>query len=525
MTCASPAFKRLILIGHLCLVMNAFAQDQIISEQLCIGGNSEDGANDLLPLTGGGFLLSGYSKSKHGDYTGNHGAEDFAVCRLKPNGDLKWGKVYGGSSSDVAYAATTFLNGYAIVGITASDDKQVTGNHGSNDGWLILINGNGKLVISKCFGGSGSDQFFDMVKTSDGGLLLAGQSASDDGDLTGAAPHGSNEVWLLKLDASANVQWSKCFGGTGADFCRSVIQTTDGNFVAACYSRSADGDFAEHYGPDYNSDVWVIKVDPSGNLLWSTLLGGSDDDYADDLLEDNEGNIWMGGQTNSDDYDIVVKHPGTDVWVVKLTADGTKLHSSCFGGNDADIFEGGLIQLDNNHLLISGSSLSTDVTNSKGGYDVWLANFDIDGNYISDYSYGGSGADFATDIELLPGNQVVLSGRTHSVNGDVTGLHGDFDQWFIRFNSVLKQQWPIEQESDFAAYPVPAGDKIYIRFPAEFEFTESAVRIFSTSGKFFPVQGLMMSDKSIAIASLFPGIYFVFLNDGKYSATIKFVKQ
>ena len=130
--------------------------------------------------------------------------------------------------------------------------------------------------------------------------MLAGQAISTDGDLTNAGANGSNEVWLLKLDANANIEWSKCFGGSGADFCRSAIQTSDGNYVAACYSRSNDGDFTEHYGPVYNSDVWVIKVDQSGNLLWSTLLGGSSDDYSDDLLEDNEGNIWMGGQSYSE---------------------------------------------------------------------------------------------------------------------------------------------------------------------------------------------------------------------------------
>ena len=507
------------------IVTPCLAQDQFITSQLCIGGNNVDVANNILLIPGGGFLLTGESESKHGDFTGNHGGEDFAVSWLKQNGQLKWAKQYGGSGDDVAFAAGNFLNGFAIAGITASTDKDVIGNHGSNDGWLALLNGNGALVTSKCFGGSGSDQFFDMVKTGDGGLLLAGQAISTDGDLTNAGANGSNEVWLLKLDANANIEWSKCFGGSGADFCRSAIQTSDGNYVAACYSRSNDGDFTEHYGPVYNSDVWVIKVDQSGNLLWSTLLGGSSDDYSDDLLEDNEGNIWMGGQSYSADFDITDHHGSMDVWVVKLASDGSKISSTSFGGSATDAFEGGLIQISNNHFMVAGNTVSTELYNHHGSYDAWLTNFDSDGTFISDYCYGGSKSDFATDLAALNGGKFAMCGRTISFNGDVSGAHGNFDKWFLLFDDELKLQSPVDQNSQFKLYPIPAIDKITIECPNDFEYQNATVTVFDIAGRIVYKDSFSISNTGINVNQWKAGIYYVRVKDGIYNEVIKMIRE
>src|SRR6185503_10911253 len=95
----------------------------------------------------------------------------------------------------------------------------------------------------KCLGGSGSEVFRNVDQTSDGGYIVIGSTASYDGDISGH--HGSTnnyDYWIVKLDASGNIQWQKCLGGLNDDIGYNIHLTSDGGYVVSGYSYSNDGD-------------------------------------------------------------------------------------------------------------------------------------------------------------------------------------------------------------------------------------------------------------------------------------------
>lgn len=140
---------------------------------------------------------------------------------------IEWQKHLGGSSQDAASAVCqTTDGGYIVTGTTSSYDEDVTGNYGQGDVWVVKLSANGNLQWHRCLGGSGPDGGSCVQQTVDGGYLIAGSTASNDGDVSGL--HGGGEFiydfWVVKLDGNGIIQWQKCLGGSGSDEVRAVQQ-------------------------------------------------------------------------------------------------------------------------------------------------------------------------------------------------------------------------------------------------------------------------------------------------------------
>src|SRR5690349_17064473 len=88
----------------------------------------------------------------------------------------------------------------------------------------------------KCLGGTSGDEAYSVQQTADGGYIVAGNTTSNDFDVSGN--HGLEDFWVVKLDAGGNIQWQKCLGGTGDDRAFSIQQTTDGGYVVTGQTNS-----------------------------------------------------------------------------------------------------------------------------------------------------------------------------------------------------------------------------------------------------------------------------------------------
>ena len=126
------------------------AQAPAIQWQKTLGGTGEDYAQSIQPTTDGGYIVAGWTNSNDGDVTGNHGIYDCWVVKLNPSGTIQWQKTLGGTSYDVAYSIQpTMDGGYIVAGYTASNDGDVTGNHGSYDYWVVKLNPSGTIQWKK----------------------------------------------------------------------------------------------------------------------------------------------------------------------------------------------------------------------------------------------------------------------------------------------------------------------------------------------------------------------------------------
>lgn len=136
----------------------------------------------------------------------------------------------------------------------------------------------------KCLGGSLQDESYCIQQTNDGGFIAVGFSLSNNNDVSGNHDTTGNywDCWVIKLDSAGLLQWQKCLGNSFYDEAFSVIQNSNGEYVIAESTLSNDGDVTNFHG---NKDVWIIKLDSSGNLIWQKCLGGSLNDEVRSIIQ------------------------------------------------------------------------------------------------------------------------------------------------------------------------------------------------------------------------------------------------
>jgi hypothetical protein len=157
------------------------------------------------------------------------------------------------------------------------------------------------------------DELMAATEASDGSITLTGATASNDGD--GRANKGGTDVWIVKLDVSGNLLWQKSYGGTGADNGRYIVPGSNGGYVVIGTSSSHDGDVADGHGGD---DAWVLALDGSGNLVGQKSFGGSGGDYPVMVQQGADSFYTLIGVTNSNDGDGTGNHGISDAWAVKF---------------------------------------------------------------------------------------------------------------------------------------------------------------------------------------------------------------
>lgn len=119
----------------------------------------------------------------------------------------------------------------------------------------------GVITWAKTFGGSNKDYVQIIQQTADGGYIVVGDSFSNDGDVSGN--HDKWNYWIVKLDSSGNIQWQKSLGGSSDENVRSLQQTSDGGYVIAGNSYSNDGNVSDNHG---SCDYWIVKLNENGEI-------------------------------------------------------------------------------------------------------------------------------------------------------------------------------------------------------------------------------------------------------------------
>ncbi len=336
--------------------------------QKSLGGSAPDVGYSIRQTTDGGYIVAGYTGSNNGNVSGYHGLRDAWVVKLDNTGAVQWQRCLGGSVYDEAYSVLqTADGGYMIAGYTGSTNGDVSGNHGIYDAWIVKLNSTGVLQWQKCIGGSGSDFAYAIQPTSDGGFAVVANTQSNDGDVSGN--HGNWDIWALKLDAAGVLQWQKCLGGSGADQGYSLLQSSDGGYAIAGYTGSTNGDVSGNHGAQ---DGWVVKLSNMGSLQWQKCLGGTLADQTYSIVQSADGNYIVAGLVKSNNGDVGGNHGGDDAWMVELGPTGGLHWQKCLGGTEADGAYAIRSTTDGGYIL-AGSTASNngDVSGNHGGGDAW----------------------------------------------------------------------------------------------------------------------------------------------------------
>ena len=396
--------------------------------QKCIGGLLQDIPSKLIRSQDGNTLLLSNVDSKNGDIAFNHGSTDIWLSKLDPSGNIIWQKSIGGSSIDIGTGLSELTNGNLIIsGYTSSSNGDIPSNKGNFDVLLICANSNGNILWTKIFGGTQVDLCYSQLQTNDGGFILGGGSYSNDGDVSGN--HGDQDFWVMKADSTGNLVWQQSSGGSDIDVCYTLAKDKDENIFACGTTKSSNGDVSNQHG---NYDLWTIKYNPTGKILWSKTYGGTNYETAQTVIIDSHQKILIGGYTRSNNSDVIVNYGYGDSWIIQIDGEGNLLRQKNFGGSGSDNLYSILETADGGYLLTSGTtSKDINIENSLGQEDIWLYKTDISFNKEWSHNYGGSSNDRPVCILENPDGGFLLSGYTFSNNNDVSGQHGSADIWLL----------------------------------------------------------------------------------------------
>jgi hypothetical protein len=299
-------------------------------------GNALEQTND------GGYILAGTTWSSQGSNS------DVYVIRTDGEGREVWSRVYGGRGRDEGHSISeTTEGGYVICGHTDSFGQ------GDEDVFLIKIDGDGKEVWQRTYGGRGKDEGFSVRQTQDGGYVIAG--------LTDSFGQGRDDVYLMKTDGGGNLSWSKTFGGKGRDWARSVRQSRDGGYILA----GTTWPFEEKH-----SQVFMIKTDEHGGKIWEKTLGRRYGDYGYAVEQTVDGgyivvgNTWPSGRIGE-----------SKITLVKTDGKGDKVWAKTMGGRGSQ-YGRGVCQTFDGGYVIAGKTVREGADDD----DIYLAKTDEDGS-------------------------------------------------------------------------------------------------------------------------------------------------
>ena len=347
--------------------------------QNVIGGTQNDYLNNVEPTADGGYILGGtsFSDSTADKSENKNGAQDFWIVKTDASGNIVWENTIGGDAYDYLHIIHQTPDGGYIAGGYSdsglSGDKSEAGQ-GFIDYWIVKLDATGNIEWDNTIGGSGSDNLFDISLTSDGGYIVAGSSTSGiSGDKTEAAV--GNDYWILKLDGSGNIEWQNTIGGSTEDIPASIVQTGDGGYIVGGKSNSAiSGDKTE--AAVGGNDYWVIKLDASGNIEWQNTIGGTGSDIVNKVMQASDGEYMIAGTSASPlSGDKTEASMGLDdYWLVKIDELGVITWDNTIGGNKSDNLVDVQVTADNGYKL--GGYSSTGINGDKsvagfGGIDFW----------------------------------------------------------------------------------------------------------------------------------------------------------
>lgn len=299
-----------------------------------IGGPQNDECWQIKQTPDGGYIATGFTESY------GSGNKDAFLLKLNDNGTISWFRTYGGGGTEYGYDILVLNNGYLLSAQTDSWGA------GGNDMFVVKTTGNGTPVWGKTFGGTNHEGAYSVVPSADNQYVFTGTTGSF-GNLY--------QAFVTKIDTSGNVTWFKTYGdiGAGLDGGRSIINANGGGYVVAGYTNS--------FGAG-NYDLLAFKLDDAGNTNWTRTIGGASEEIAYHVTHDNSGGYLLGGYTKS------FGHGNNDVFIARLDNSGNQSWARATGGAGLDGGAGGPNYKTFHSLISAGASriMVADYTQSYG---------------------------------------------------------------------------------------------------------------------------------------------------------------
>ena len=340
------------------------------------GGIGDEVLHASLYTSDNCFLLVGESDS----FTDNH--YDVYIAKINQNGVLLWNTTYGGeglTEDDCAYAVIEISDGYLITGKTISLD-------GIGDDVLLLkIDKNGNKLWVQHFGGNAWDWGEDLLQTNDNSFLIAGTTQSFYG-----SPY---EIYLIKCDSNGNRIWRKTYSYSDNQYTSSIISVS-GNYFIVGTTKETTG---------VTSDIFLLKIDAEGKEVWYKQYGGSEKETAANIIQSGNHFI-ITGTTNS------YGNGRNDVYVIKVDLNGNIIWEKTVGSPSDESSQH--VQVISGTIIITGNTFKE----TGNSLDPYLITLDGNGKLSFNQTYGTKTYEKAISTHVVGSDTYYLTGYQGSNN-------------------------------------------------------------------------------------------------------------
>jgi regulation of enolase protein 1 (concanavalin A-like superfamily) len=380
------------------------------------GGAGSDMAYAIVATSDGNFIIAGETSS--------FGAGDPNVYLLKisPNGDTIWTRTYGGFHDDHAYAITPTQDGnFIVAGMTSSFGA------GGGDVYLLKISPNGDTIWTRTYGGIYNESARAITPTQDGNFIVAGEKYF----------LGDVYLYLLKISPKGDTVWTRTYGGLGNEnaIVAIITPTQDGNFIVAGATSTYTAG---------NGDVYLLKISPNGDTIWTRTYGGANYDWATAITPTQDGNFIVAGGTSSFGVEFY------DVYLLKISSKGETLWTRTYGGISIDKATT-IIPTQDGNFIVTGVTFSV----GTGSDDIYLLKISPQGDTVWTRTYGGANNYRANAITSTNDGNYIVAGWTST-----SGSQDDDD---ILFLSIISDRYA--RKDSLFTFKIPvSGDSLHFGY-------------------------------------------------------------
>lgn len=501
-----------------------------ITGQKTIGGADREYIDDVIQTEDGGFLMELTSRSGMTfDKTDSLiGPADWWIIKLDKNLNIEWQEAIGSEGPDGVISASECEDGYLLAGYTtdslATGDKTVI-NYGNTDNWIVKIDTLGNIQWQKVFGGTGVDWLDDMIQVNNRYYILS-SSMSDSSGTKSQDSRGGWDGWVYCIDKNGNLIWDKTIGGNKTDRFMNIKRKNNYLYLTGYSWSDISGEKTEaHFG---SSDMWIVKMDTGGNIIWDKTIGGHSKDVGFDLVFRNDTLCVMG--VSSSQYSgnkASLSFGKLDIWLKYIDDNKKLLFDTVYGGIKYD-YGGDILLNQRGNLILVGTSASPVSGNkTKPAWqvpykDMWVLEISPDGQIIWQKVIGGKNGDSPKRVFQTGNNKYVVFGSSISgATGDKTGFHrGKQDIWIVEIdaNVGIRENRPPATR----IYPNPGRNFVYIESKQA-----GTVKIYSSDLQIHDNVKLEKGKNRVDVNHLMRGVYFFQFYDkqGRLQYVKKWIKQ
>lgn len=308
-------------------------------------------------------------------------------------------------------------------------------------------------------GGSHNESAHAVIPTMDGGFAVLGHAQSND-QLLADKKNTSYDMWLLRFDETGELLWHKTYGGKGNDRGLDLIETNKGDFVLLGFSEGLSDDWQSETS---TQNLWLVQVDSRGTIRWEKTYGFAGSDYGTQLIANPDGGFVVAGvldvTASGGEGNKHRKHAGGDFWVLRLDTQGELLWRNYFGGLQSDTPNDLVATQDGGYLVVGTTdSADTDIAHNRGSYDCWVIKLNPTGQLEWEATFGGSQIDTAYAIQPTPNGNYRIVGDSRSIDQQILSNKGAADLWTFE----MAPDGTLIQEKCYGGSNFDAGRSLFL---------------------------------------------------------------